>query len=198
MTARGMLPRMSLWSPDAWHTAWNFAADAHADQQVPGSTRPYLAHVAAVAMEFCHALARRALLEQPLAQPDLGIQAALLHDVVEDTSVTVAQLRARFGDAVANGVAALSKDERVGDKPAQMRDSLARIRAQPREIWMVKLADRITNLAPPPRGWSPEKIAGYREEARLIHAQLGSACPVLGERLLARIAAYPPRYADGR
>jgi (p)ppGpp synthase/HD superfamily hydrolase len=192
MTSRGMLARMSLWSPDAWHLAWNFAADAHADQRVPGSELPYIAHVAAVAMELSHAIARRALLGDGIAQPDLGVQAALLHDVVEDTPITVAQLRARFGDAVAEGVAALSKDPRVGDKPAQMRDSLDRIRTQPVEIWMVKLADRITNLAAPPSTWSPDKIAGYLEEAKSIHAQLGSACPVLGARLLARIAAYPP------
>lgn len=187
-----MLFRMSLWSPDAWHLAWSFAADAHADQRVPGSDLPYIAHIAAVAMELSHALARRALLGDPVAEPDLGVQAALLHDVVEDTPITVAQLRAQFGDAVAEGVAALSKDPRVGDKQAQMRDSLERIRRQPVEIWMVKLADRITNLAAPPHHWSPAKIVGYREEAKLIHAQLGGACPVLGERLLARIAAYPP------
>ena len=192
LTRRGMLEGMTLWSPDAWHAAWTFAADAHEGQLVPGSRRPYLAHIGAVAMELSHAIASRAALGDPVAQPDLAIQAALLHDTVEDTDVTVEQLRERFGDAVAAGVAALSKDPKVGDKPAQMRDSLARIRAQPAEIWMVKLADRITNLEPPPHYWTADKIAAYRVEAGQIHAQLGDACPVLGARLLARIAAYPP------
>lgn len=181
---------MSLWSPDAWLAAWRFTAQAHAGQQLPGSSLPYLVHVGAVAMEVSAAIARRAELGQAVARPDLAIQAALLHDVVEDTAVTVAELAASFGEAVAMAVAALSKDPAVGDKPAQMRDSLARIRAQPEEIWMVKLGDRITNLQPPPAHWSPEKIRVYKAEAQMIHAQLGGACAVLGPRLLAKIAAY--------
>lgn len=181
---------MSLWSPDVWLPAWRFAADAHHGQLVPGSRRPYIVHVGAVAMEVGNAIARRAQLGQAVAQPDLAIQVALLHDVVEDTEVSLEQLRERFGDAVAEGVSALSKDPSVGDKPAQMRDSLTRIRAQPSEVWMVKLGDRINNLEAPPHYWKPEKIRAYRAEAREIHAALASACPVLGERLLAKIADY--------
>jgi (p)ppGpp synthase/HD superfamily hydrolase len=181
---------MSLWSPDAWLEAWRFAAEAHAGQCVPGSTLPYVVHVGAVAMEVASAIAHRDRLGDPVAQPDLAIRVALLHDVVEDTGTTVQALVERFGQAVADGVAALSKDPAVGDKAAQMRDSLQRIRAQPPEIWMVKLADRITNLQPPPHYWNVEKIRAYREEAREIHARLATACPVLGERLLGKIEAY--------
>jgi (p)ppGpp synthase/HD superfamily hydrolase len=181
---------MSLWSPDAWLEAWHFAARAHDGQLVPGSKLPYVVHVAAVAMEVGNAIARRSLIEQPVARPDLAIQIALLHDVVEDTKVGIDEVRAQFGDAVADGVAAVSKDPSVGDKPAQMRDSLARIRTQPPEVWMVKLADRITNLQPPPHYWTRDKIRGYRVEASEIHAQLGAGCVVLGPRLLDKIAAY--------
>ena len=181
---------MSLWSPDAWQDAWHFAAEAHHGQLLPGSQLPYVVHVATVAMEVGNAIARRMQLGQPVARPDLAIQVALLHDVVEDTKVELEQLRARFGDAVADGVSAVSKDPSVGDKQAQMRDSLVRIRAQPGEVWMVKLADRITNLQAPPHYWKREKIRAYRAEAREIHAQLGAACDVLGPRLLDKIAAY--------
>src|SRR5258708_23220617 len=45
-----------------------------------------------------------------------GIAAALLHDVVEDTDFTLDQLRARFGDAVANIVDGVTKFEAVGGK----------------------------------------------------------------------------------
>jgi len=48
------------------------------------------------------------------------------------------------------GVSALSKDEAV-PKEKELEDSLHRIREQPAEILMVKLADRITNLQPPPQ-----------------------------------------------
>jgi len=181
---------MPLWTPDAWHETWRFAAEAHHGQLVPGSQLPYIVHVAAVAMEVGNAIARRLELGQPVAQPDLAIQVALLHDVLEDTSVTLEQLRGRFGDAIAQGVAALSKDPTIAGKQARMQDSLARIQTQPAEVWMVKLGDRITNLQAPPHFWTRQKICAYRAEAGEIHAQLGSACGVLGPRLLDKIAAY--------
>ena len=48
---------------------------------------------------------------------------------------------------------------------AQMADSLARIKQQPKEVWLVKLADRSANLGKPPHYWSAEKILAYRQEA---------------------------------
>lgn len=181
---------MSLWSPDLYQTAWRFAAEAHQGQKFPGSELPYIVHVSSVAAELCHAVAARAELGQPVEAPDLAVACALLHDVVEDTEVSAAQIAAEFGDRIAAGVLALSKKPEVGDKPAQMADSLARIRLLRPEVWMVKLGDRITNLQAPPHYWKREKIAAYREEARLIHAQLGTACPVLAARLLEKISDY--------
>jgi guanosine-3',5'-bis(diphosphate) 3'-pyrophosphohydrolase len=71
-----------------------------------------------------------------------------------------------------------------------MADSLARIRAQPREVWLVKLADRIVNLGPPPTDWSTDKRRAYQAEARGILTALAEASPYLADRLNARIAAY--------
>ena len=190
-----MIGGMSLWSPDAWLAAWRFASDAHLGQKVPGSELPYVVHVGAVAMEVASAVSIRAQQGEPVERPDLAVVAALLHDVVEDTDVTLDEIDARFGPAVAAGVAALTKNPAVGDKPAQMRDSLQRIRAQPPEIWMVKLGDRITNLQPPPKHWPHAKIRRYRDEATLIHGSLGAACSVLGPRILAKIEAYA-EFAD--
>lgn len=181
---------MSMWSPDAWLETWRFAADAHQGQSLPGSALPYVVHVGAVAMEVCSAITLRAQQGEPVAQPDLAVRVALLHDVLEDTATPRQVLVDRFGAAVVDGIAALSKNAKVGDKAAQMRDSLDRITAQPPEIWMVKLADRITNLQAPPHTWDPAKIARYRDEAREIHERLGSACAVLGPRLAAKIDAY--------
>ncbi len=178
------------WSPDAWHEAWEFACAAHRGQTLPGSDLPYEGHVAAVAMEVARAIALRADTDAPVERPDLAIACALLHDVVEDTAITADTIAERFGSEVARGVAALSKDPSVGDKPAQMLDSLTRIRECPPEVWMVKLGDRIHNLRAPPHYWTPAKILAYREEAKQIHAALADACPVLGARLLERIAGY--------
>lgn len=179
------------WSPDAWHVAWEFACLAHHGQKLPGSDLPYAGHVAAVAMEVARALAIRQANGTPVEQPDLAIACALLHDVVEDTTISVEIIAERFGPEVARGVAALSKNPKVGDKPAQMLDSLRRIRECPPEVWMVKLADRIHNLREPPHYWKHGKILAYREEAKQIHTALADACPVLGARLLDRIATYP-------
>lgn len=178
------------WSPEIWHEAWEFAALAHHGQRLPGSELPYAGHVAAVAMEVARAIALRQIGDAPVEQPDLAIACALLHDVVEDTPTTLDQIQARFGPSVARGVAALSKDPRVGDKPAQMRDSLARIRDCRPEVWMVKLADRIHNLREPPGYWTHAKRLAYRAEAEQIHAALAQACPILAARLRERIAAY--------
>jgi len=176
------------WSPDAYVSALNFASRAHLGQQVPGTEEPYLRHVVGVAAEIMSALAQR----RDVARPDLAVQCALLHDSVEDTPTTHADLVATFGQSVADGVQALTKDEALPTKKERMADSLRRIREQPAEVWMVKLADRITNLQKPPGHWTDEKIAYYRVEAQEIHAQLAEACPVLGARLAAKIAVYPP------
>ncbi len=166
--------------------AWNFAADAHGEQMVPGSKRPYLTHIGAVSMEVVAALAARS----DVGNPDLCVQCAILHDVVEDTEVSAHDIAAAFGAEVAAGVAALTKHKSAGDKLAQMTDSLKRIKAQPREVWMVKLADRITNLQPPPKHWDAPKIGRYLESAELICESLEPACPVLGSRIQRKIETY--------
>ena len=162
-------------TPDRYVAALRFAAARHHDQRVPGTELPYLVHVASVAAEVIAAF--------PVDDPDLAVACALLHDTIEDTGTTHAELVAAFGDAVADGVLALTKT-------AGMADSLRRIRLQPHEIWMVKLADRITNLAPPPPHWTVEKCRTYREEAIAIADALGAASPRLDARLRDRIGSY--------
>ncbi|NTU80585.1 MAG: bifunctional (p)ppGpp synthetase/guanosine-3',5'-bis(diphosphate) 3'-pyrophosphohydrolase, partial [Chloroflexales bacterium] len=90
---------------------------------------------------------------------------------------------------VADGVLALSKDEAL-PKDERMPDSLRRIQAQPHAVWLVKLADRIVNMQPPPKHWQGDKIAAYKDEAHAILAALGAASPLLAARLAAKIEAY--------
>lgn len=170
---------------DAWLAAWELAARAHNAQKYPGSELPYIVHIAQVATEILVAHH-----EAPFARPVLAVQCALLHDTLEDTAVTAAEL-ARFGDDVVAGVRALSKDAALPKREA-MADSLRRIKQQPVEVWAVKLADRISNLGPPPCYWSAEKIASYRLEAQTILDALGAAHEPLARRLARRIAEYPP------
>jgi (p)ppGpp synthase/HD superfamily hydrolase len=181
MPPSGDGPRFSV---ELYLNALRFAAGAHGAQKVPGTEHPYLVHVCSVAAEVIGALEAEA---HP--QPDLAVSCALLHDVAEDTLVGIGQIEAEFGTAVAAGVAALTKDDGL-PKDAQMADSLDRIRHQPREIWLVKLADRITNLQPAPQHWTSERRKAYRIEAEKILAALGEASPYLSRRFERRLEEY--------
>ena len=178
-------PNLPGLAPDLYARALWFAAAAHGDQRVPGNGFPYVVHLAMVTHELCGALtADRAL------DPALAIPVGVLHDVLEDTATTLAAVQTAFGDRVLAGVLALSKDGSL-PKEQRMADSLRRIREAPREVWVVKLADRTANLLPPPKDWTAEKAAKYRDEAGQILAALGEASPYLAARLADRIARYP-------
>jgi (p)ppGpp synthase/HD superfamily hydrolase len=146
---------------------------------------PYLVHVSSVAMEVIAALQA-----EPGHDDDLAVTAAPLYDVVEDTSTTVEVVAAALGPRAA-GVSALTESAAL-DKPAAMTDTLARILKQPLEIAIVKLGDRVINLAPPPPRWSAPKVAAYRAEAQTILDALGAASPFLSARLAERSRTYPP------
>ena len=139
-----------------------------------------------VAMEATAALAAG----EAVTTPDLLVACALLHDTLEDTATTFADLEQSFGSEIARGVLALTKDKKLPGKEAQMQESLACILEQPREVWMVKLADRITNLQPPPAYWDVEKIQRYRAEAVHIMETLAEASPYLSGRLREKIDRY--------
>lgn len=172
------------WLPDEYIRAYRFAAQAHQGASLTGTDLPYIVHVSLVSMEIMAALQ-----VEPGNDGDLAVKVAILHDVLEDTPVTYRQLTFEFGEKTACGVAALTKDRQLA-KTFQMNDSLRRIREQPVEIWMVKLADRITNLQPPPPTWTREKICEYRHEAIEIYNTLQSASPYLAARLAVKIRDY--------
>ena len=185
----------SRWSQDLYIQAFMFAAEVHKDQKVPGSDLPYVVHLALVSMEVMVALS----VEDGL-NGDLAVQCAALHDVMEDPKVPYEIVEAKFTSAVADGVLALTKDDEVGldidnaweRKKIRMADSLNRIKQQPKdkEICMVKMADRITNLQPPPSDWTDKKMAYYKQEAILIYNELRDASPFLAERLKTKIEGY--------
>jgi (p)ppGpp synthase/HD superfamily hydrolase len=175
----------TLWNQDEFIRAYLLAARAHKDQKVKGTIDlPYIVHFSLVTMEVLAAIHVEDGLDS-----DLALQCALLHDVVEDTEMTPESLALEFGERVSLGVQALSKNKALPPS-ARMADCLERIRRQPREVWMVKLADRITNLQPPPEDWDEQKVADYRREAIEIHKALGSASLFLAERLFAKISRY--------
>lgn len=180
---------MDNWNPDILQKAWAFSSRYHRGQTYGGPNGErieYLYHIGNVAMEIMWALQT-----DVAANGNLAIQCALLHDAIEDTDATYDMIKMEFGESVANGVMALTKRADLPSKETQMQDSLARIRQQPREIWMVKLADRITNLSMPPHYWDNKIILSYRDEAQIIYTALQSGSITLAQRLKRKIDAYP-------
>jgi guanosine-3',5'-bis(diphosphate) 3'-pyrophosphohydrolase len=169
-----------------YQKAIKFAALKHVEQNqlVPGTNLPYVVHLSNVAMEILMAAQN-----SPNFEVDFAVQAALLHDTLEDTSTTFEELTEAFGAPIAEGVLALTKNENL-PKSERMEDSLNRIRKLQKEIWAVKLADRITNLQMPPQHWDLAKKIGYQKEALLILEELKGGNTFLENRLRLKIAEY--------
>jgi (p)ppGpp synthase/HD superfamily hydrolase len=179
---------------ETYFRALEFAARAHADQKTPTGL-PYIVHPSCVVMELI-----RALREEQGLDEDFAVTCALLHDVLEDTQTPAAELGREFGPQVLAAVQALTKNANL-PKEERMEDSLKRILQQPREVAMVKLADRIANLAPPPAIWTAWKIREYRKEAQRILEALRGASAFLAQRFEERLATYgmdrPGAFAEG-
>jgi GTP diphosphokinase / guanosine-3',5'-bis(diphosphate) 3'-diphosphatase len=106
----------------------------------------------------------------------------MLHDTIEDTDTTADQLRARFGDEVAQIVLEVTDDKSL---PKEKRKQL-QIEFAPKASHgakLVKLADKICNLrdilASPPTGWSDERKAEYFEWAKNVVDGLRGENPTL-------------------
>tara|TARA_B100000768_G_scaffold105803_1_gene98269 strand:- start:34 stop:570 length:537 start_codon:yes stop_codon:yes gene_type:complete len=160
-----------------------FAAQKHGSQKMPDGL-PYIVHLSNVTMEVF--MAHK---EEPNFNIELAIQLALLHDVLEDTTHSFKELEDVFDGVVASGVLALTKNASL-DKKDQMQDSLARIAEQDKEVAIVKLCDRITNLQKPPVKWDKEKIKKYHLQAVTIAQALDGKNAYLDKRILGKIKAY--------
>jgi guanosine-3',5'-bis(diphosphate) 3'-pyrophosphohydrolase len=168
----------------AYQQAIKYAAQKHGSQTVPGTALPYLVHLSNVAMEVLTAAQHSNPFDLPFA-----VQVALLHDILEDTPTTHEELAHTFYQKVADAVAALTKNDAL-PKMDKMQDSLSRILQQPKEVWAVKLADRITNLQAPPPHWNFYRKTEYLNEATIILDTLQGGNAYLEERLARKIAAY--------
>jgi (p)ppGpp synthase/HD superfamily hydrolase len=180
------------YSAKHFQRATSFAANAHLGEPIPGTQIPYVAHVFLVAMEIL-----RNLEEFPDEDPDLLLQAALLHDVLEDTKTTRAQLREEFGDQVESNVVLLSKVILSENSEKKSLDEyLEGLANGPRSAQIIKMADRIVNLRPPPALWDQEKITEYHKESQKILCRLGPANQALADRLKQKIGQYKTRFVN--
>ncbi len=119
--------------------AYHFAAEAHRGQ-FRTSGEPYVTHPLAVAVT----LAAWHMDAQALV-------AALLHDVMEDTAITKAEIAERFGKTAAelvDGVSKLDKIENQSYEEAQAENFRKMLLAMARDVRviLIKLADRLHNM----------------------------------------------------
>ena len=126
--------------------ALRFARARHAGQYREIDHAPFIDHAIEVA-----GLLRRD------GQPDEVIAAGLLHDVLEKTTTTAAELHDRFGAQIARLVESVSDDPSLGDYKSRKRD----------------LRDRVAHAGPGTRAvFAADKIAKVRELALLPTRQL--------------------------
>ena len=119
--------------------AYDVAAEAHASQRRK-SGEPYIIHPLGVAT----------ILSQ-LQLDELTLAAAFLHDVVEDTDISLDSLKESFGQKVADlvdGVTKLGKIEYISKEEQQIENYRKMFLAMAKDIRvvMIKLADRLHNM----------------------------------------------------
>ncbi|XP_053721367.1 guanosine-3',5'-bis(diphosphate) 3'-pyrophosphohydrolase MESH1 [Synchiropus splendidus] len=158
--------------------AVNFAAEKHRNQRRkdPEAT-PYVNHPIGVALILSSA-----------GITDIEVlQAALLHDTVEDTDTTLAEIEAKFGPVVAGIVQEVTDDKSL---PKQERKRL-QVEHAPHcshQAKLVKLADKLYNLRDlnrsTPVGWTAERVHEYFVWAWEVVKGLRGTNPVLEEKLM--------------
>ncbi len=120
--------------------AYKFAAVAH-EGQLRRSGEPYITHC-------LHA----AKILAETGMDATTISAGLLHDVPEDTTITIKEIEDKFGEEVAylvNGITKLGKIRLRGSKEEYYLENLRRMflaMAQDIRVVIVKLADRLHNM----------------------------------------------------
>ena len=138
--------------------AWLFARAAHEGNRSRGKTR--IEHPVAVAT----------LLMQEGADDDL-LAAALLHDVLEDTTVGRAELETAFGKDIAELVAQLSEDSSVEDYPERKARLREQVDAAGEDAAVIFLADKLARLRALDASLSPlstDTLEHYRKTLELL------------------------------
>ena len=155
-------------------TAAEFAAHKHRDQRrKDAAASPYINHPLALASILGS--------EGEVTDP-VTIAAALLHDTVEDTETTPAELESVFGREVAQVVAEVTDDKSL-PRTDRKRLQIEHAGHLSERAKLVKLADKIANIrdvaASPPSDWSLERRREYFDWAKRVVDELGQVSPIL-------------------
>lgn len=144
--------------------AYDFADQAHYGQ-VRKSGEPYILHPVTVADILVD-----------MGMDVLSIIAALLHDVVEDTTVDLETVRAKFGETCAMLVDGLTKLEKIRflSKEEQQNENYRKMfvaMAQDIRVILIKLADRLHNMR-------TLKYQSEESQRRIAYETLEIFCPI--------------------
>ena len=154
------------------YKAYNISKNAHSNQ-FRGSGEPYFTHPLAVA---------NFLIDMKLDTST--IVTALLHDVVEDSDVTLEDIKNEFGAEIAklvDGVTKLSKLEmRFGFAQAENFRKLLLASSDDIRVLVVKLADRLHNIRTISGIKSNEKRSRICYETLEIYAPLAERLGIVG------------------
>ena len=146
-----------------------FAAEKHRTQRRKDTEKtPYINHPLALANVLA--------VECSIDDVEV-ICGALLHDTIEDTETTEAELVAAFGENITRIVLEVTDDKTL-DKIERKEAQVAHAPHISDQAKLVKLADKISNLrdisASPPSGWSVERKQEYFDwAARVIDGLRG-------------------------
>jgi guanosine-3',5'-bis(diphosphate) 3'-pyrophosphohydrolase len=132
-----------------------FAAEKHrAGRRKDADASPYINHPLAVAA---------VLAEHGVTDP-VTLQAALLHDTLEDTDTTPAELEEAFGPEVTRVVLEMTDDKMLA-KAERKRLQVEHSSELSERAKLVKLGDKICNVTDvgwnPPKDWSPARRMEY-------------------------------------
>ena len=154
--------------------AVDFAAEKHRDQRRKDADRsPYINHPIAVTK----------LLAQVGGLSDLlTLQAAILHDTIEDTKTTPDELKDEFGVEVRDLVVAVTDDKRL-PKAERKRLQIKHAPHLSERARVIKIADKICNILDithsPPTDWTLERRVEYIDWAGNVVA----GCRGVNERI---------------
>ncbi|XP_064013906.1 guanosine-3',5'-bis(diphosphate) 3'-pyrophosphohydrolase MESH1 [Pogoniulus pusillus] len=154
--------------------AADFAARKHKGQRRkdPEGT-PYINHPIGVARILAH---------EAGVTDIVVLQAALLHDTVEDTDTTLAEIEELFGQEVSRVVAEVTDDKTL-PKMERKRLQVEHAPSSSPRAKLVKLADKLYNLRDlnrcTPAGWSPQRVQEYFQWAAQVVFGLRGTSPAL-------------------
>ncbi len=141
--------------------ALQFAAEKHRSQKRKDNATPYINHPIEVT---------RLLWDNGVRDAQV-LEAALLHDTVEDTGTSPDELRAAFGDTVAALVLEVS-DDKSQPKPVRKQHQVDEAPTLSAGATLIKLADKINNVYSvahlPPSDWSIQRKREYLDWAEKV------------------------------